>query len=87
MAVRAKFYVAEITQYATGTTRPGFADPAPIGKVVLRPVTRGADNKDWASSTPSGMFEMTVHGSAYPWFADRLAGELSILIEDAPTTE
>lgn len=46
--VRAKFFVAEV-----GKTQYG-------GKVVLRPVTRGEDNKAWASATPSGECVMTI---------------------------
>lgn len=82
MAVRAKFYVAEFTRYATGASRPGYADPAPFGKVVLRPVTRGEENKEWASATPSGQFEMTVNGPGLPWFEERIGREVNILIED-----
>lgn len=83
MSVRAKFYIAEITQHATGITRPGYADPAPIGRVVMRPVTRGGDdNADWASSTPSGEFQMTVRGTAFPWFQEHLGRDISITIEE-----
>lgn len=83
MAVRARFYVATITQHASAALA-GYAEPAPVGEVVMRPVTRGADNAEWASATPSGEYRMTVRGSAYPWFAERLGREVSITIEDAP---
>jgi hypothetical protein len=84
MAVQARFYIAEVHQYAS---MGGWAAPAPAGKVVMRPVTRGEANKDWASSTPSGEFTMTVHGTAFPWFQDRLGKELAITFEDRPDSE
>jgi hypothetical protein len=46
--VRAKFYVAEI-----GKTTYG-------GKVVLRAVSRGEDNKQWANATPSGEITLSI---------------------------
>lgn len=46
--VRAKFFVTEV-----GRTHYG-------GKVVLTAVTRGEDNKVWASATPSGQITMTI---------------------------
>lgn len=52
MHVRAKFYVAETTQYASG------------GKVVLRAVCRGEDNKVWSSSTPVGLIELTINNES-----------------------
>jgi len=48
MTVRAKFYVAEIAQTTWG------------GRVKLQVVSRGEDNKSWASATPSGQIEMTI---------------------------
>ena len=87
MAVRAKFYVAEVTQYASGSSRPGYSDPAPIGRVVMRPATRGTQNADWASATPSGEFTMTVNGPAFPWFQERIGKDISILLDDAPDEE
>lgn len=85
--VRARFYVAQINQFANGVTRPGYADPAPIGDVVMRPVTRGEDNAEWASSTPSGEFKMTVRGTAFPWFQERLGQEVAITLEDVPKAD
>lgn len=49
MAVRAKFFV-----YSVGQTIHG-------GSVDLRAVTRGEDNKAWASATPSGSITMTIN--------------------------
>lgn len=85
MAVKAKFYVAEITQRSSAALA-GWAEPVPVGDVVMRPVTRGEDNKVWASSTPSGEFRMTVRGEAFPWFQERLGKEVSITLEDAEET-
>lgn len=82
--IRARFYVAQISQFANGVTRPGYADPAPIGDVTLRPVTRGEDNAQWASSTPAGEFKMTVRGTAFPWFQERLGQEVDITLADVP---
>lgn len=81
MSVRAKFYVAEVTQFAHLSN---YAAPAPAGKVVLRPVTRGEENAEWASATPSGEFSMTVQGNAFPWFQERIGKELSITLDDVP---
>lgn len=78
--VKAKFYIAQVNQYATSS---GWAEPAPRGEVIMRPVTRGEDNKEWASATPSGEFKMTVHGTAFPWFQERLGKEVSIALDDA----
>lgn len=46
--VRAKMFVQEVAKTTWG------------GKVVLQVVTRGADNKEWASATPSGRLELTI---------------------------
>jgi len=86
MAVRAKFFVATLTKHASGLphgrTPDGWSPPIPVGEVVMRPVTRGEENAQWASATPSGEFRMTIRGEALPWFEERLGGEVSILIED-----
>lgn len=79
MAVHAKFYVAETTKFASSVNPAGWAEPAPHGKVVLRPVTRGADNKEWASSTPSGEIQMTVIGPALAQFEAAIGQEVDIL--------
>lgn len=82
MAVTARFYVAEVAKYPTQNN--GWADPAPRGKVVLRPAMRGEENKAWASATPSGEITMTMHGDALPWFEDRLGADLHITFDDVP---
>lgn len=76
MAVIARFYVAEVTKFANG----GYAEPKPVGNVVMRPVTRGEPNRQWASSTPSGEFKMTVIGEAFPFFEENLGKEIEILL-------
>lgn len=81
MAVRAKFYVAEIRQFATAATG-GYAEPKPLGEVTMRPVMRGEENREWASATPGGEIKMTVSGSAFPWFQDHLGKDLSITFDD-----
>lgn len=83
MAVRARFYVATVTQHATAA-REGYAEPKPMGEVVLRPATRGEANAEWASATPSGEFRMTVNGPAFPWFQERLGREVAITLDDVP---
>ena len=82
MAIRAKFYIATITRHASGAMN-AYAQPVPIGEVVMRPVSRGGDdNEQWASATPSGEFKMSVRGEALPWFEERLGKDVSILIDD-----
>lgn len=87
MAIRAKFYVAEINKYATaaGTGAHGYAEPVPFGQVTLRAVTRKkGDNEQWASATPSGEFKMTVNGPAFPWFESMLSKDVLITMEEYP---
>lgn len=82
--IHAKFYVAEVRKFANGTTRPGYADPAPIGEVTLRAVTRGNEDKSnaqWASATPAGEMKMTVRGEALPSFEALLGRDVAITIE------
>lgn len=82
MAVTARFYIAEIHKFPTN--HGGWADPAPLGQVVLRPALRGEENKAWASATPSGEMKMTLRGDALPWFEERLGADLHITFEDVP---
>lgn len=85
MAVRAKFYVAEVTKYATAKVPDGWAQPVPWGKVILRAVTRKqGDNEQWASATPSGSMEMTVSGAAFPWFEEHIGEDLLITLDTYP---
>lgn len=48
MTVRAKFFVSEVAKTTYG------------GRIRLQVVSRGQDNKEWASATPSGHIEMTI---------------------------
>lgn len=86
MAVKARFYVTEITRRASAAMS-GYAAPVPLGEVVMRPCTRGEENKVWASSTPSGEFKMTVRGEALPWFEEMLGQDVEITIAKAPSQE
>ena len=77
MAVQAKFYVAETTKFSNEW-----------GKVVLRPVTRGEANKDWAAATPSGTIEMSItNPPALKWFEDRIGKECAITFEEYEHSE
>lgn len=82
MAVTARFYVAEVHKYPTRSD--GWADPVPMGKVILRAAIRGEENKAWASATPVGLIDLTVKGDALPWFEDRLGADLHITFDDVP---
>lgn len=76
MAVVARFFVRDYSRHAWN---PESLD------VVLAPVTRGAENKAWATATPSGEFRMTIQNeAAAKFFLDRLGKELAITIEDRP---
>ena len=67
MSVAARFYVAEVTKTSSG--------PNGSGRVVLVAVSRGDQNRAWASATPSGRIEMTINNPpAFKWFEDLLAG-------------
>lgn len=77
MAVKARFYIAEVGKKAYGGGASGFGD------VVMQAVTRKTgDNVDWAHATPSGRYQMTVHADALAWFDERLGKDVSITIED-----
>jgi hypothetical protein len=81
MAVKAKFYVTEITRRASGSMG-GYAEPVPLGEVIMRPVTGKAGNEEWASATPSGEFKMVVRGEALNVFERLLGKDVSITIEE-----
>lgn len=76
MAVRAKMYLESKSQ-----TRHG-------GKVNLRVVTRGEDNKKWAAATPYGTMELSISNeAALASFSedDLMAGqEYFVTIEKVP---
>jgi len=78
MAVQARFYVASITRHANTDQ----------SDVILRPVTRGGANSEWASATPSGKMELTItNAGATSWFNDRLGKEVAITFADRPEDE
>jgi hypothetical protein len=57
MGVRARFYIASITQTISGHT------------VRLQAVSRGEHNKNWSKWTPSGTLELTINNDdAMPFF-------------------
>lgn len=75
MAIKAKFYVAEVTRYAY--------NPA-SAKVILRAVSRGDENKEWASATPMGLLDMTIgNPAAIEQLAEQLGDEVYLTIEPA----
>lgn len=68
---KAKFYVerVEMMGHAKGKS----------GNVVLKAVSRGAENAMWASASPSGEMKMYVANPAgFQWFVDRLGQEVSL---------
>lgn len=84
MAIRARFYVAEFNEQATGGDQRQ-------AKVVMRAVTRKTDdNIDWAKYSPSGEFWVMVSnqaGGAFESFRDLLGKDVSILISPIPAEE
>ena len=77
--VQARFYVRDITRHAY--------NPAQV-EVVLAAVSRGSENKTWATATPSGTLTMHVSNpSAADWFNERLGKDVAITFEDRPADE
>jgi hypothetical protein len=86
MTVLARFYVSSITKFPSHES--GYAAPAPRGQIKLQAVSRGEENKVWASATPHGELTMTVNnGDAFTWFEDHLGKEVMITFETAPEPE
>lgn len=76
MGVRAKFYVTEVCQTTYG------------GQVKLAPVTRGGENAEWASATPSGQIQMTIRNEvALDFFGGKTGGEFFVDFTPAPKPE
>lgn len=77
MAIQARFFVKTITKHAhLGKGQ---------GAVELAVVSRGPENKTWASATPMGMLQMTVgNPDALAWFDERLGKEVALTFEDRP---
>lgn len=77
MAVKARFYVAEVSKKAYGAG-PGY------GSVTMQAVTRKTgDNVDWAQATPSGTFTMNINAAALAFFDGLLGKDVAITIEEA----
>lgn len=75
MPVVARFYVAETKRTAYD---PGAAH------VVLQAVSRGPENKEWSTATPSGRVELTIKNSpAAEFFVSRLGKDITITFEPA----
>ena len=80
MSVKAKFYVQEVTQFAYGSE---WAEPSPKVRVKLVVVTRGEENKEWASATPHGEITMTVgNPGAAAWFTTMLGKDVSLTFDE-----
>ena len=76
--VRAKFYISEMTVRAY--------NPEHV-TVVLAPVTRGEENRDWAAATPAGNITLTINNpGAGDQFREWMAAkqEIAITFEPAP---
>lgn len=74
MAVKAKFYVQQITRNASGGC-----------VATLAPVIRGEENREWSKYTPSGKVELNLNpdaGAAGEWFESRLGQDVSITFDD-----
>lgn len=75
MAVQARFFVAEVTRLAS----------FPGCRLLMRVVSRGGANSDWASATPSGEITMNITNvAAADWFAERVGKEIAISFDEAP---
>lgn len=74
MGVRAKFFCSEIRRTTYG------------GGVTLNAVSRGEDNKKWASATPSGEIKMTILNELAVEFFD-VGAEYFIDFTPAPKGE
>lgn len=73
MAVKARFFVQQVTKNASGYTT-----------VSMSPSTKGDENKEWAKYTPSGEIKLTINPetSAGKWFEDRLGEDIPITFGD-----
>jgi hypothetical protein len=75
--VRARFYVSSITKNAYNQG---------AAQVTLQAVSRGDQNKQWASATPNGQITMTINNEpAASWFEAHLGQDCDILITAVPT--
>jgi hypothetical protein len=82
MPVAARFYVIEHTRTASG--------PWHAAKIVLAAVSRGDQNRQWASATPVGRVELTINNpEAADWFLARLESgdDVSLMFDTAPVKQ
>jgi formylmethanofuran dehydrogenase subunit E len=76
MSVQARLYVAEMTRFAYNPEQ---------AQVTLRAVSRGPENKTWASATPVAEFKMTIgNAEAVRWFEERLGKDVAVTFQDRP---
>lgn len=74
MSVIARFYVATTQKFAF--------NPDQL-VVTLHPVTRGEENKSWATATPAGQVQMTIQNpGAAKFFEQRLGKDVVLRFED-----
>lgn len=85
MHVRARFYVAEVTQQGYNGKGSG------QGKIVLRATTRkDGENKEFWEATPSGTLELYLSakgGEAFRLLNDRIGQDVYLDLSDTPETE
>lgn len=75
MGVEARFYVSLIEKSAY----------AHNNKVTLTAVSRGDQNRQWASATPSGTVTMTINNeSAAAWFEALLGKDVAVTFTAVP---
>lgn len=71
-----RFFVQTLARQAYGS---GWAEPAPKGPVHLQVCSRGPENKEWASATPSGSIDMVLNnGSAWQFFEEAMDEECDV---------
>lgn len=75
MSVVARMYVSTTQRFAY--------NPESV-TVELQAVSRGEENKAWATATPSGSVKLSINnGPAGKWFEERLGKDVLITFEDA----
>jgi hypothetical protein len=96
MAVRAKFYVANVTLYPPKKASADDAKELGIdegtefstGSVKMQPVTRGEINKPWSRWTPSGAIQLDINNPhAFQQFVDLNGKEFYVDFTPAPPDE
>lgn len=77
MSVVARFYVSEVLVTAHA--------PQGAAQVKLQAVSRGDQNKQWASATPSGEIKMTINNEpAATYFRENLGKDVEVLFTVVP---